>query len=119
MALALGGRPRLLNSEDVSNGAFEAQSRGFGNGCLRFMPAFPLTIQYYILVGCQPLLGRSYTHRIPLKSFRLHDHRFLLLGVVAQSELSRKGRGPSTVDLIACSTVFIGATYDDLFVVPD
>lgn len=84
MALALGVRPHLNKSEDYSNGTFEAQSRGFGSCCLRFMPALLLTMQDSLLVGCQPLPGGSYTHRIPMKSFRLCSHHSLLLGAVAQ-----------------------------------
>ena len=87
MASALGGRPRLLESEDFSNGTFGALSRGFGSGCLRFMPALLLTMQDSLLVGCQPLPGGSCTHRIPMRSFRLTGHLSLLLGAVAQPKI--------------------------------
>jgi hypothetical protein len=43
-----------------------------------------LTMQDSLLVGCQPLPGGSYTHRIPMKSFRLCSHHSLFLGAVAQ-----------------------------------
>ena len=56
-----GGRfcPRLHNGEDHDIGTFEAQSRGFGISCLRFMPALRRTMQDSLPAGRQPVPGGS------------------------------------------------------------
>jgi hypothetical protein len=62
-------RPRLLNNEDHGDSNFEAQSRGFGTRCLRFMPALPQTMQDSLPTADQPFRVGVITYRTSTEGF--------------------------------------------------
>jgi len=55
----LGDHPRVEYREDSSAVSFEAQSRGFGTCCLRFVPTLLSTTQDSLPGGRQPFLDGS------------------------------------------------------------